>query len=84
MAEAAVPPWFMPLMRRTFRGHGQGQLLQWLELCNTPGKGKITPQPLYEFMADKVGVLLRLPLKQVLDGTQGVLHPVCSGFGWET
>ena len=30
------------------------QVLQWLEMCNTPGKGKITPQPLYEFMADKV------------------------------
>jgi 2-polyprenyl-6-methoxyphenol hydroxylase-like FAD-dependent oxidoreductase len=30
------------------------QLLQWLELCNTPGTGKITPQPLYEFAADKV------------------------------
>ena len=30
------------------------QLLQWLEMCNTPGKGKITPQPLYEFKAEKV------------------------------
>ena len=54
VAEAALPPWFMPLMRRTFNNHGRGQLLQWLEMCNTPGKGKITPQPLYEFKADKV------------------------------
>ncbi len=31
------------------------QLLQWLEMCTSgAGKGKITPQPLYEFMADKV------------------------------
>ena len=40
----------MPFVRRTFRRHPP--LVRWLELANA--KGKITPQPLYEFKADRV------------------------------
>jgi 2-polyprenyl-6-methoxyphenol hydroxylase-like FAD-dependent oxidoreductase len=48
----AMPDWFLPYVRRKFRHHGGGQLLRWLELAAV--KGKITPQPLFEFMADEV------------------------------
>lgn len=47
-----LPTWFMPFVRRHFAHHANGQVLKWLELCAT--EGKITPQPLYEFGADKV------------------------------
>ena len=50
--QTELPDWFMPLIRRTFAHHAGGQVLRWLELCAS--KGKITPQPLYEFMADQV------------------------------
>jgi len=42
-----LPDWFMPYMRKKFARHADGQLLRWLELCLE--KGKITPQPLFEF-----------------------------------
>jgi 2-polyprenyl-6-methoxyphenol hydroxylase-like FAD-dependent oxidoreductase len=45
-----LPDWFMPFVRRVFRRHST--LVRWLELAHA--KGKITPQPLYEFKADRV------------------------------
>lgn len=51
-ANAELPSWFMPFVRRQFAHHAGGEVLKWLELCAL--KGKITPQPLYEFGADKV------------------------------
>ena len=49
---AALPEWFMPFVRRSFANHANGQVVKWLELCLA--KGKITPQPLFEYMADRV------------------------------
>ncbi len=45
-----LPEWFMPFVRRVFQRHAS--LSRWLELAHA--KGKITPQPLYEFKADRV------------------------------
>lgn len=45
-----LPDWFVPFIRRKFR-HDLS-LVRWVEAC--AAKGKITPQPLFEFMADKV------------------------------
>jgi 2-polyprenyl-6-methoxyphenol hydroxylase-like FAD-dependent oxidoreductase len=47
-----LPDWFMPFVRRTFAHHANGRVVKWLERCAT--EGKITPQPQYEFMAEKV------------------------------
>ncbi len=47
-----LPDWFMPLVRRDFAHQAGGQVLRWLELCAS--RGKITPQPLFEFAADRV------------------------------
>ena len=47
-----LPAWFMPYVRRCFANHADGQVIKWLELCIS--KGKITPQPLFEYMADRV------------------------------
>jgi 2-polyprenyl-6-methoxyphenol hydroxylase-like FAD-dependent oxidoreductase len=49
-ASQPLPDWFMPYARRVFHRHAK--IVQWLELANT--KGRITPQPLYEFKADRV------------------------------
>jgi len=51
-SSSAVPDWFLPFVRRTFRNHGGGEILRWIEAC--AAEGKVTPQPLYEFMAEKV------------------------------
>jgi 2-polyprenyl-6-methoxyphenol hydroxylase-like FAD-dependent oxidoreductase len=45
-----LPDWFMPFVRRVFRRHAS--VVRWLELAHA--KGKITPQPLFEFKADRV------------------------------
>jgi 2-polyprenyl-6-methoxyphenol hydroxylase-like FAD-dependent oxidoreductase len=45
-----LPDWFMPFVRRVFRRHTS--VVRWLELAHA--KGKITPQPLFEFKADRV------------------------------
>lgn len=47
-----VPSWFIPFVKKQF-SHANPELVRWLEMCAS-GKGKITPQPLYEFMADNV------------------------------
>jgi 2-polyprenyl-6-methoxyphenol hydroxylase-like FAD-dependent oxidoreductase len=49
-ARQPLPEWFMPFVRRVFRRHTS--VVRWLELAHA--KGKITPQPLYEFKADRV------------------------------
>ncbi len=49
-ASQSLPDWFMPFVRRVFRRHES--LVRWLELAHA--KGKITPQPLFEFKADRV------------------------------
>jgi len=50
--ESQVPSWFIPFARKQF-SHANPELVRWLELCAS-GKGKITPQPLYEFHAEQV------------------------------
>jgi 2-polyprenyl-6-methoxyphenol hydroxylase-like FAD-dependent oxidoreductase len=52
VATQSVPDWFMPYVRKTFARSGGGQVVRWLELAAE--KGKITPQPLFEFAADRV------------------------------
>ena len=47
-----IPDWFLPCVRKSFAGQGDGQVVKWLELAAT--KGKITEQPLFEFKADVV------------------------------
>jgi 2-polyprenyl-6-methoxyphenol hydroxylase-like FAD-dependent oxidoreductase len=47
---AALPAWFLPYARRVFRAHRK--VVQWLDVAEE--YGKITPQPLYEFKADRV------------------------------
>ena len=49
-ASQGLPDWFMPFVRREFRR--QPNVVRWLELANA--KGKITPQPLFEFKAERV------------------------------
>lgn len=49
-AATALPTWFLPYVRRVFRPHPK--LVRWLDLAAE--HGKITPQPLYEFGADRV------------------------------
>ena len=49
-ASQPIPDWFMPFMRRVFRPHPN--IVQWLEIAHV--KGKITPQPLFEFKANRV------------------------------
>lgn len=55
-AEAAqdytLPSWFLPFVSRNFGHCANGEVLRWFTACSL--KGKITPQPLYEFMAEKV------------------------------
>ena len=50
--DTAVPDWFLPFVRQTFGRQAGGEVLRWVEACAS--KGKITPQPLFEFMAEKV------------------------------
>ena len=47
-----LPDWFMPYIKRTFTSKADSQLIKWLELAQS--KGKITPQPLFEYKANKV------------------------------
>jgi 2-polyprenyl-6-methoxyphenol hydroxylase-like FAD-dependent oxidoreductase len=49
-ASQPLPDWFMPFVRRVFRRHAS--VVRWLELAQA--HGKITPQPLFEFKADRV------------------------------
>jgi 2-polyprenyl-6-methoxyphenol hydroxylase-like FAD-dependent oxidoreductase len=49
-ASQPLPAWFMPFVHRVFRRHAS--VVRWLELALL--KGKITPQPLFEFRADRV------------------------------
>jgi hypothetical protein len=49
-ASRGLPDWFMPFVRREFRR--QPNVVRWLDLANA--HGKITPQPLFEFKAERV------------------------------
>ena len=50
--DSKLPDWFLPLIRKSFSHHSGGEINRWFQACAT--KGKITPQPLYEFMAENV------------------------------
>lgn len=50
--EVVLPDWFLPFVRQHFSRHAGGEVVRWLETC--AAKGKITPQPLYEFMVEDV------------------------------
>ena len=50
--ESKLPDWFLPLIQNSFSHHANGEINRWFQACATTGK--ITPQPLYEFMADNV------------------------------
>lgn len=47
-----LPEWFLTFIQKHFGHYENGDLVHWLEACSR--KGKITPQPLFEFMADEV------------------------------